>query len=155
MNVSRRNLLLGATSTLATGGTITVAAASDIPFPDKITRFTTLSGFRFVFGYDPVQSRLHPGLISWNDPHLNEWETKATNQAGSYWMPNEVYHKQPMAVDDHRVEDSFTAYWKAIDEERLPSATFIYVGPPYVWHVQVAWKYRSDLTPSWQKIAFG
>ena len=152
MTLSRRELFLGAVGTVIAGSAI-ASTNPMLAFPDMITRFTTLSGFNFVFGYDPTTKKYTPGLISWNDPNSGDWVAAVTNKAGTIQVPHKAFHTQPMAIDDQS-GDNFTVYWKPF-KGRIPTALFLNIGLPLVWETFVAWKEKNELCPEWQKLAFG
>lgn len=79
-------------------------------------KFKSQRGYDFVVGDGPS--------ISWNDPQTGEWEPKASNEAGSIYLPFDI-GADPVVVDA----------WDSIvfgDRVRLN-----YLGKPYVWGLQM------------------
>ncbi len=96
-------------------------------------RFKHSSGTEFVFGAnmeagDPQEI---PNCISWNDPKLDEWETKKSNEAGHVLLNIKFY---PQIIFEH--ENRVVAYQPGLCIE------FEYVGGDFIWAVKM-------LVPAW------
>jgi hypothetical protein len=86
--------------------------------------FKHSQGFIIAFGFDMVQRREAPRMISWSDPTTGEWDTKSSNLAGSMTMSFTV-----------APEFVFEQSGRVIAYQPGKCVEMAQVGFPYVWRV--------------------
>lgn len=95
--------------------------------------FSTLRGFVFAFGFDPIKRSPNPRMIHWCDPDSGSWDISASNQAGSHRMSFTVAPEFVRECDGKVI---------AYQPGKCIEAT--YIGPPDVWSIRTLQSDQSE-----------
>lgn len=89
--------------------------------------FQHSNGTIFAFGFDMVQRKRAPRMISWSDPMTGSWDAEVANQAGNMVSPHEIDPEFVREVSG----GTLVAYQPGMCVE------ISYIGPPVVWHFRI------------------
>ena len=127
-------------------GTQSIALLMDVPLYQNVLQISDASNFVLVFGTNPIgQTYLDPLLIRWSDQQNPlVWYPDITNQAGDVRLS----HGSQIVTTVQTRQEIVTLTDQAV-------YSLQYLGPPYVWGVQLLSENTSIIGPNSATLASG